>query len=143
MKRQRLVSKGSLGRLFQQAAEAWKHQDYHDTIETLTRASRLDPANPRVFLDLGRAHGLRYDFGAAEQCLQKAVRIASHRTEVMVEAGRRCQEFGSYDMAKHYFEQAAKMKDASAVVFVTLAELNERHSRLEVAAEFVERALAT
>ena len=65
MKRQRLVSQGTLSRLFQEAAEAWKRQDYQQTIETLERAARLDPANSSVQLDLGRAYGLRYRYSEA------------------------------------------------------------------------------
>ena len=39
--------------------------------------------------------------------------------EALAEAGRRCQEFGSYDLAKRYFERAAEENGASAGVFVT------------------------
>ena len=142
MKRQSRVSKGSLSRMFQEAAEAWKTQDYQRTIETLERATRLDPANTRIHLDLGRAYGLRYDFGAAERCLEKAIRVAPQRTEALAEAGRRCQEFGSYPMAKSYFERAAEKADAAPGVFVTLAELHERHAQLEQAEVWTARALA-
>ena len=94
MKRQRLASQGSLSRLFQQAADAWRRQDYQETIDLLERAGRLDPANPAILLDLGRAYGLRYDYAAADRCLEKAVRLAARKSQVLVEAGRRCQEFG-------------------------------------------------
>lgn len=142
MKRQSRVSKGSLSRMFQEAAAAWKRQEYQHTIETLERATRLDPANVRILLDLGRAYGLRYDCGAAERCLEKAVRVAPQRAEALAEAGRRCQEFGSYDMAKRYFERAAEQQGVAPSVFVTLAELNERHARLAEATQWVDRALA-
>jgi len=128
--------------MFEDAAEAWKRQEYQQTIETLERATRLDPANARILLDLGRAYGLRYDYDAAERCLEKAVRVAPQRREALAEAGRRCQEFGNYEMAKRYFERAAEPNGASAGVFVTLAELNERHARLEESNHWVARALA-
>src|SRR5436309_2291545 len=79
MKRQRLISKGSLSRLFQDAAEAWRRQDYQETIALLERASRLDPANASVQLDLGRAYGLRYEYEAADRCFEKAAKIAPQR----------------------------------------------------------------
>lgn len=128
--------------MFQEAADAWKRQEYQVTIEVLERASRLNSANARIHLDLGRAYGLRYDYAAAERCLEKAVRVAPHRAEVLAEAGRRCQEFGGYHMAKRYLERAAAENGAAPGVFVTLAELNERHARLEEANHWVERALA-
>ncbi|HEY5912661.1 MAG TPA: sulfotransferase [Verrucomicrobiae bacterium] len=142
MKRQRLVSPGALSRMFQQAADAWKHQDYQQTIETLEHAARLDPANASIHLDLGRAYGLRYDYSGAERCFEKAVRVAPRKIAALVEAGRRCREFGSYEMAKRYFERAAEDQGATAEVFLQLAEMHERHARLEEAIRLAERALA-
>jgi len=142
MKRQRFVSQRSLSRMFQEAAEAWKRQDYQCTIEILERAVRLDFGNARILLDLGRAYGLRYDYDAAERCLEKAVRLAPKKAEALAEAGQRCLEFGHYPMAQRYFERAAGENITPAGVFVSLAELSERHARLEEAAQWVDRALA-
>ena len=106
------------------------------------RASRLDPANLTVLFDLGRAQGLRYDYAAAERSLEKAVRIAPRKAEALAEAGRRCQEFGHYEMAAGYFGRASEEKGASAEVLLTLAELYERGHRTAEAFALVERALA-
>ncbi len=54
---------------------------YH--IEILERASRLDPANVSIQLDLGRAYGLRYNYSEAERCLEKAVRVAGRKVEAL------------------------------------------------------------
>lgn len=141
MKRQRLASRGSLSRLFHEAAEAWKRLDYQQSIETLERAARLDPANASIQLDLGRAYGMRYDYAAAERCLENAARVAARKGDTLAEAGRRCQEFGNPEMARRYFERAAQEKAAKPDVFVTLAEISERRAKLEEAGELVERAL--
>ena len=127
--------------MFQEAAESWKRQEYQQTIETLERAARLDPANASIQLDLGRAYGLRYEYSEAERCFEKAARVALRRVEALTEAGRRCQEFGSQDMAKRYLERAAQETGATAEVFVTLAELHERHACLQEATQLIERAL--
>src|SRR6185436_10822851 len=142
MKRQRLISKGSLSRLFQDAAEAWRRQDYQQTIDLLERASRLDPANTGVLFDLGRAHGLRYQYDSAENCFEKAISIAPHKIEALIDAGRRSQAFGHYEMAARCFDRAAREKGAPAEVFLTLAELYERGPRASEAAALVERALS-
>jgi len=126
--------------MFHEAAEAWKRQDYQQSIDILEHAAQLDPANSQLLLDLGRAYGMRYDYAAAERCLEKAARVAPRRVQALTEAGRRCQDFGSYEMAKRYFERAAAEPGAAAEVFVTLAELNERHARLEDAGQWAERA---
>src|SRR5215471_16865934 len=141
MKRQRLVSQRSLSRMFQEAAEAWKRLDYQQSIEILERAAKMDPANARIQLDLGRAYGMRYDYSAAERSLEKGVRVAAQKAEALSEAGKRCQQFGRSEMAISYFERAAEEKGATAEVFVKLAELNERRARLEEASQLAERAL--
>lgn len=141
MKRRRLVSPGALSRLFLEAAEAWKRLDYQKTIETLERASHLDPANTTIHLDLGRAYGLRYNYEAAERCLEQGIRVAPKKSVALAEAGRRCQEFGNAEMARRFFERAVKEKDATADVFAALAELHERHAHLDQATELTDRGL--
>jgi len=142
MKRQRLISTGALSRLFQEAVEAWRRQDYQQTIALLERAGRLDPANTTVLFDLGRAYGLRYEYESAERSFEKAIRISPRKADALVEAGRRSQAFGNYQMATRYFEQATHEKDATADVFVTLAELYERGPRASESEGLVERALS-
>jgi tetratricopeptide (TPR) repeat protein len=141
MKRQRLVSQGTLARLFRQAAEAWRRQDYQETLDLLERARRFDPGNPAVLFDLGRAYGLRYDYAAAERCLDSAVRLSPRPAEALGEAGRRCQEFGHYEMATRYFERAVAQPVVAADALVTLAELYERGPRSSEAVVLIERAL--
>jgi len=89
MKRKRFVSERSLSRLFQDAADSWKRQEYQQTIETLERSGRLDPANTSIQLDLGRANGLRHNYSEAERCFEKAVRVAARKVEALAEAVRR------------------------------------------------------
>ena len=58
MKRPQLVSPGSLNRMLQTANEAWERRDFQQSFELLERASRLDPANSRILLQMGQQHGL-------------------------------------------------------------------------------------
>jgi tetratricopeptide (TPR) repeat protein len=141
MKRRGSVPKSSLEPLLQQAAEAWQRQQYQESIDLLERARAREPNNPSVLLDLGRAYGMRYDYAQAERYLETAIRAAPRQTETIVAAGRRCQEFGSDQMAWRYLERAAEQPDASPDVFVALAELHERHNQLDKATELVDRAL--
>jgi len=140
MKRRERVPKGSV-ELLQQAAETWNRQQYDESIDLLERARARDPNNSSILLDLGRAYGMRYNYAKAESLLELAIRASPRRTETIIAAGRRCQEFASDQMAWRYFERAAEQPDASAEVFVALAELHERHNQLEKATELVERAL--
>src|SRR5271170_8527834 len=102
MKRQSLVSKGSLARMLQAAGEAWNRKDFQQNIEILERASRLDPANSGILLQLGCAYGLRYDYAAAERCFEKATRFAPKKTEALAAAGKKCCDFRKLDLAERY-----------------------------------------
>ena len=81
MKRQRFVSQGALTRILRAASEAWSSRDFEKAFEFLERACRLDPANGGILLDLGAAYGKRFHYTDAERCLDKAIRVASRKTE--------------------------------------------------------------
>jgi tetratricopeptide (TPR) repeat protein len=127
--------------MLQEAAQSWQRRDYTHYFEIMERACRRDPANHRILLDLGLAYGIRYDYVAAERCFEKAARVAPDKANVLAMAGTYCRNFSRYEMARHYFEQAAEQKDASPDTFVKLAEIHERFRSLEKAAELVDRAL--
>src|SRR6476620_4654905 len=120
MKQRGSISKGSVEPLLQQAREAWNRQEYQKSIDLLEKARAPDPNNPSILLELGRYYGMRYDYAKAESCLEMAIRVSPRRTETIVAAGRRCQEFASDQMAWRYYERAAEQQDASAEVFVAL-----------------------
>ncbi|HTA30008.1 MAG TPA: sulfotransferase, partial [Candidatus Cybelea sp.] len=141
MKRMRMISEGALARLRQGATEAWRRQDYPQYFKIMEQANRQDPANPGILLDMGAAYGMRYDYAAAAQCFDKAVRVAPSRSEVLVLAGTQCRGFDRYEMARTYFERAVKEPGASADTFVKLAEIYERFRMLDGAADMVARAL--
>src|SRR5712671_2804810 len=69
----------AIQRLYRESEEAWGRQDYQKSISLVEQATRKDPRNPSLLLDLARAYGRRYDFPAAERCLEKAVEISKDR----------------------------------------------------------------
>jgi tetratricopeptide (TPR) repeat protein len=141
MKRMRMISEGALSRLRQGALEAWRRQDYPDYFKIMEQASRQDPANSALLLDLGAAYGMRYDYVAAERCFDKAVRVSPVKNNALIMAGTQCRGFDRYEMARHYFERAAKEPGASPDTYVKLAEIYERFRLLEEASDMVARAL--
>jgi len=94
-----------------------------------------------ILLDLGLAHGMRYDYEAAQRCLDKAIRIAPKKAAALTMAGTHCRNFGRYEMARHYFERAIDESCASPDSLVKLAEIYERFRLLEEASKLVDRAL--
>jgi tetratricopeptide (TPR) repeat protein len=141
LKRQSLVSKGSLSRMFQAATESWQRRDFQQSIEILERASRLDPGNFGILLDLGNFYGNRFDYPAAGRCFEKAVRLAPQKTETLVIAGQLSRDFGNHAMAEGYFRRAMESKADSPEILVKLAEIYERLRRLAEAVELADRAL--
>jgi len=141
LKRHSLVPQGSLSRMLQAAEQAWKRRDFQENIELLQRASRLDPANPSILLQLGRVHGLCFDYAAAEQCFERAIRVAPRKTEALTAAGMGSRDFRNPELAERYFRRAAEQKDSTSETLVHLAELYERVRRVPDAAGLIERAL--
>jgi Tfp pilus assembly protein PilF len=141
MKRPQLISPGSLNRMLQAAQQSWSKRDFQAYFETMERASKLDPANHRILLDLGLAYGMRYAFGDAERCLEKAVRVAPKRSEALIMAGTHCRNFNQYEMARRFFERAVEQPGTAPDTLIKLAELYERLRLLNDAGKLVDRAL--
>lgn len=127
-------------RLYRQAEEAWEQQDYQKSISLIEQATRKEPYNPALLLDLARACGKRYDFPAAERYIEKAVQISKDHAHTLGEAGQVCFQFDNTDMALGYFQRASLKKSASIGVLMTLADIYTRDKRLEEATELVARA---
>jgi tetratricopeptide (TPR) repeat protein len=141
MKRLQLISQGSLSRMIKSADESWERGDSRQCFEILERASRLDPGNPKMQFYLAQRYGLRYNYTAAGNCFEKAIRIAPDKTEALEIAGRLSIDFGRHQMAEDYFQRALEQKDAHAETFARLAELYERLHRTEDASKLVDQAM--
>jgi tetratricopeptide (TPR) repeat protein len=114
---------------------------FAEAIELLERASRLDPANIGILLDLGRMYGLRYNLAAAERCFEKALRLTPSKTKTLAIVGRQSEEFASPAMAEGYYRRASEQADATPEMLVQLAKLQERQRHSNEAGELIERAL--
>jgi tetratricopeptide (TPR) repeat protein len=130
----------AIERLYREAEGAWGGQDYQKSISLIEQATRKEPYNPSLLLDLARAYGRRYDFPAAERCIEKAVQISTDRTHTLGEAGRICLEFDNFDMALGYLERASQKKGVSVGPLLTLADIYFRDKRIDEAAELIARA---
>src|SRR2546423_310747 len=130
----------ALQRLYRESEQAWAGQDYQKSISLIERATRKEPHNPSLLLDLARAHGRRYDFPAAERTIEKAVQISKDRAHTLGEAGRICMEFDELDMAVGYLARASQKKGVSVGSLTTLADIYVRDKRTDEAAELVARA---
>ena len=138
-----LVSQGSISRMLQAAEQALRRKDFQQNLELLERARSLDPANPAILLQLGRSHGLRFNYAAAEECFEKAIQLSDRKskTQIMAVAVLQSRDFLNPELTERYSRRAAEQKDATAGTLVHLAELYERLRRLDEAAKLIDRAL--
>jgi tetratricopeptide (TPR) repeat protein len=130
----------AIERLYREAEEAWANQDYQKSISLIEKATRKEPRNPALILDLARAYGKRYDFPAAQRCIDKALQISIDRAHTLQQAGEICMEFDELDMAIGYLARASQKKSASVGSLITLADIYVRDKRIDEAAELVARA---
>jgi len=144
MKNHGLVSKGTLSRLRQTAREAFERRDLQECIDLLKQANRLAPSDVGILLQLGRMQGLLYDYSAAEETFDRAVRVApaNRKAEALASAGQQARDFYNTEIAERYFQRAAADKGATPEVLVKMAEFCERRRKMEAAAALVERALS-
>jgi Flp pilus assembly protein TadD len=127
-------------RLLNEAEQAWSSQEYERSLRLIEEAGKKEPTNPTLLLELGRAYGLRYDYPAAEGCLERAVQVSPARAQTLGDAGRTCLEFEQVDMAVRYLTRAAEKKGANIGALMTLADIFIRDGRLDEATDLVARA---
>src|SRR5580692_3903476 len=138
MKRPQLVSAGSLKRMLQTADEAYVRGDFQQSIEIFERASRLDPANWMLLMQLGSVHGRNFDYAAAERCFDRAVRLAPDKREALSTAGRQSLGFIDPKLSENYFRRATEQPNPQPIHMVRLAELCERYHRFEEASQLID-----
>ncbi len=107
----------------------------------MEKAARLDPANSGLILDLGSVYGKSHNYSAAENCFEKAIRLAPGKAEVFQSAGMRCLNFISHDMAVRLFRRAIEEKDCPPESLIQLAEISELRHRFDEAAQYIQRVL--
>ncbi len=141
MNRPRLTKPNpAIERLYLEAETAWGELEYQKSISLLRKASRKDPSNPHLLLDIARACGQRYDFDAAKRYLEKAIQLSTARAQVLEEAAKVCFEFDEPDMAISYFRRACQQQDVSIGVLITLADIYLRDRLADQAVELIDRA---
>jgi len=142
MKRSQLVSQGTIQRMRHEAEHAWNERNLDLCLELLERASRLDPANIQILLQLGRMYGMRYDYAAAERVFDKAIRITPKKVEILAAAAQQAKDFYSTHLAEGYLRSAIQQEhEITAEVLVKLADIYERIRRTNDAEHLIARAL--
>ncbi len=127
--------------MLRDATSACERQNYQHCFDILERASRLSPNDPCILLELGNAHGRRYDFAAAEKFFEKAIRISGWKAEAFLAAGLHCLNLRNDEMAERYLKRAIERENAPCAALIKLAWIYEHQRRPEKAAELAARML--
>lgn len=133
--------KSALSRLFAKAAQYLNQGDYSPAIEILERAHRLDPANPKIVLDLGYANALAYDISAAGRWFDKAIQIAPNKSDMLMAIAERWSDVRQFDASGKTFERVLEQANIPVGAFYGLAKIYARQRRLDKASEIAERAM--
>lgn len=127
--------------LLRNALAACERKQFAQGIRLLEQAAKLAPHESRIQLDLARCHGARYDYGAAELCLEKAVRMSGWQASSLGAAGDLAFELQQYPVARRYFERLLKEDAHSVMALLRLARIKEHTHHLDAAADYAERVL--
>ncbi len=127
--------------MLRSALDRWNRGEYAHYLVAMEQASQLDPDNHHILIDMGAAHGMLYDYGAAKKMFERAFVLAPDKSEAMAMAGLKCRNFNRFEMAEVYFERAVREKGANPDTFAKLAEMYERLRKTDSAGEMVQAAL--
>jgi tetratricopeptide (TPR) repeat protein len=141
LKRSSLVSQDTIVRFLQTAAQAVGWGDFKEGLEILERARSLAPGNPDILLQLGRIHGLRFDYAVAGEYFEKAVHFTNHKTLALSKAGAYAYEFYNLELSERYMRRATEQKDATAETWMRLAGFLESARKVSESAQCIEQAL--
>ncbi|HVV01337.1 MAG TPA: sulfotransferase [Verrucomicrobiae bacterium] len=129
----------AIERLCGEASQAWSRQDYQKSISLLEQAVQKEPSNPSLHLNLARAHGLRYDYAAAERCIEKALQVSQGRVEILEEAAA-IWPVKKVELMLQYLERANQKKGVSIRALTSLADIYLLDGRIDEAREAIGRA---
>ncbi|MGX7925533.1 tetratricopeptide repeat-containing sulfotransferase family protein [Tsuneonella sp. HG094] len=93
-----------------------------EAIAAFEKASALDPNNPQVWLNLGRAHSIDQRFNQALAAFRTAIALPSADAEVTLELGKSLLRYGCYEEALPQLSEAARRgkRDAQVIVMIGL-----------------------
>ena len=124
-----------------EARKLWQQGDHGAFFDVMNRAVRLEPGNPKILLEVGSAHAMRYDYAAAEAAFERAVAVSPDKTGTLESIGLLWRNANRYGLAANFFKRAAGRTGVSADTLTKLAEMHERLRCLDEARQDIGRAL--
>ena len=136
-----MVSQGAIARFLQTAGQAEGRGELKEALQILGRARGLAPGNPDILLQLGRIHGLNYDYAAAGDFFDKAVHFSNQKKLTLTQAGKIAAEFYNLDLSGRYLRRATEQQDATADTWLKLARYLENARQMPECIQCIEQAV--
>jgi tetratricopeptide (TPR) repeat protein len=104
------ISYSALKLLEHEFQVAWGSRDLQKCLDLLGKVLVLNPRSANALLQLGRVHGMIYEYDHAVDALEKAVQVSpkEQRALVLTEAGRTARDFYDPTIAESFFSQAVE-----------------------------------
>jgi tetratricopeptide (TPR) repeat protein len=127
--------------------------DWEECIHLLGKVLKINPRSANAHLQLGKIHGMRYEYDEAIEWFEKAVEISPRKQHalVLIEAGKMAKDLYDPTISESFYEEAlevarnTKGREAIADALdakVALAEHSIRSRKREKARALVDEVLA-
>ena len=141
LKRTSLVSQDVIARFLQTAGQAEGRGELKEALDILRRARGLAPGNPDILLQLGRLHGLNFDYATAGDYFEKAFHFSKRKTLTLSRVGKIAAEFYDLDLCERYLRRATEQQDATADTWLKLARYLEHARQMPECIQCIEQAV--
>lgn len=146
------ISYSALKLLEHQIQTAAAAMDLNQCIHLLAKVLEINPRSANAHLQLGKIHGMRYEYDEAIELLEKAVEVSPGKQHalVLIEAGKMAKDFYDPAISESFYEEAlevarnTKGRDAMAdavAAKIALAEHFIRSRKRETAETLIDEVL--
>lgn len=146
------ISYSALKLLEHEFQVAWASRDLQECLKLLGKVLMLNPRSANALLQLGRVHGMVYEYDKAIDAFERALAVSpkEQRALVLTEAGRTAKDFYDSTIAESFFERAVEAANTvrgkhaagdAAEAKLALAEYLIRIRKRELSKVLVEEVL--
>jgi len=125
----------------QQARALWQANRFDESLVLFERAAQRHPQNLVALIDASRALGARFEISRAEEIVQRLLKVAGQRADILHLAGQTYRMIFRPDAAMRCFEKVLAMSKEIPDAYLELAVLYERRHRLAEALNLVDECL--
>jgi tetratricopeptide (TPR) repeat protein len=124
-----------------QARALWQANRFDEALALFEHAAERHPQNLVALIDASRALGARFEVARAERIVDRMLKLAGHRADIIHLAGQTYRMIFRPEQAIRCFEKVLGMNKEIPDAYLELAVLYERRHRLDEALALIEECL--